>query len=141
MQQKPNQFIKLRQEKLEKIKALGIDPYPVESSRSHFISALMENKEALLASETSVTIVGRLVAMRRQGKLGFGNLEDASGKIQLYVAQNLLGEENYELFKLCDPGDFIQASGSVFYTQAGEFSLKCTAIKLLPPSNEWLILR
>jgi len=131
MQQKPNQFIKLRQEKLEKIKALGIDPYPVESSRSHFISALMENKEALLASETSVTIVGRLVAMRRQGKLGFGNLEDASGKIQLYVAQNLLGEENYELFKLCDPGDFIQANGSVFYTQAGEFSLKCTAIKLL----------
>lgn len=131
MQQKPNQFIRLRQEKLEKIKALGIDPYPVESSRSHFISALLEDKDEFIASEASVTIVGRLVAMRRQGKLGFGNLEDSSAKIQLYVAQNLLGEENYELFKLCDPGDFIQATGCVFYTQAGELSLKCSSIKLL----------
>jgi lysyl-tRNA synthetase class 2 len=121
MQQKPNQFIKLRQEKLEKIKALGIDPYPVESSRSHFISALMENKEALLASETSVTIVGRLVAMRRQGKLGFGNLEDASGKIQLYVAQNLLGEENYELFKLCDPGDLYRPTVAYFILKPVSF--------------------
>lgn len=131
MQQKPNQFIRLRQEKLEKIKAMGIDPYPVESSRSHSISALLEDKDGFVASEESVCLVGRLVAMRRQGKLGFGNLEDSSGKIQLYVAQNLLGEENYELFKLCDPGDFIQASGTAFFTQAGEFSLKCTAIKLL----------
>ncbi len=131
MQQKPNQFIRLRQEKLEKIKALGIDPYPVESSRSHFISALLEDKAGFTTSEEGVCLVGRLVAMRRQGKLGFGNLEDSTGKIQLYVAQNLLGEENYELFKLCDPGDFIQATGTAFFTQAGEFSLKCTAIKLL----------
>ena len=40
--------------------------------------------------------------MRRQGKIGFGNIEDISGKIQIYVAQNLIGEENYDLFKLCD---------------------------------------
>lgn len=131
MQQKPNQFITLRKEKLGKIKALGIDPYPVESVRSHHISSLLADKDAFVAAETEVILVGRLVAMRRQGKLGFGNLEDASGKIQLYVAQNLLGEENYELFKLCDPGDFIQATGTAFFTQAGEFSLKCTAIKLL----------
>lgn len=131
MQQKPNQFITLRKEKLAKIKALGIDPYPVESFRSHLVSALLADKEGFITSEKELTIAGRLVAMRRQGKLGFGNLEDVSGKIQLYVAQNLLGEENYELFKLCDPGDFIQATGTAFYTQAGEFSLKCTQIKLL----------
>jgi len=131
MQQKPNQFVRLRKEKLDKIKALGIDPYPVESFRSHTISTLLNNKDAFCSSEEEVSIVGRLVAMRRQGKLGFGNLEDATGKIQLYVAQNLLGEDNYELFKLCDPGDFIQASGTAFFTQAGEFSLKCTHIKML----------
>ena len=131
MQQKTNQFITLRKEKLGKIKALGIDPYPVESSRSHHVAELLADKDSFVSAETEVTLAGRLVAMRRQGKLGFGNLEDASGKIQLYVAQNLLGEENYELFKLCDPGDFIQATGTAFFTQAGEFSLKCASIKLL----------
>ncbi len=131
MQQKPNQFIRLRQQKLEKIKAMGIDPYPVESSRSHSISNLLSDKDSWIAAETQVTIAGRLVAMRRQGKLGFGNIEDASGKIQIYVQQNSLGEENYELFKLCDSGDFIQVTGILFYTQTGEYSLKCTSIKLL----------
>jgi lysyl-tRNA synthetase class 2 len=131
MQQKPNQFIRLRQEKLEKIKALGIDPYPVVSSRSHLISALLIDKDAWIAREERVTIAGRLVAMRRQGKIGFGNIEDVSGKIQIYVAQNELGEENYELFKLCDPGDFVQAEGTLFTTQAGEYSLKCNVITLL----------
>lgn len=131
MQQKPNQFIRLRQEKLEKIKALGIDPYPVESSRSHLISALLDNKDSWIEREETVIIAGRLVAMRRQGKIGFGNIEDISAKIQIYVAQNELGEENYELFKLCDPGDFVQAEGTLFFTQAGEYSLKCSKITLL----------
>lgn len=131
MQQKPNQFIRLRQEKLEKIKALGIDPYPVESSRSHLISALLNNKDCWIEHEESVVIAGRLVAMRRQGKIGFGNIEDISARIQIYVAQNELGEENYELFKLCDPGDFVQAEGTLFFTQAGEYSLKCSKITLL----------
>ncbi|MDY0151263.1 MAG: OB-fold nucleic acid binding domain-containing protein, partial [Candidatus Cloacimonas sp.] len=131
MLQKPNQFIRLRQEKLEKIKALGIDPYPVVSSRSHLVSALLLDKEGWIQRAESVTIAGRLVAMRRQGKLGFGNVEDVSGKIQIYVQQNALGEENYELFKLCDAGDFIQASGTLVFTQTGEYSLKCESIKLL----------
>ncbi len=131
MLQKPNQFIRLRKEKLEKIKALGIDAYPVESSRSHLISALFTDKDGWIAREEIVIIAGRLVAMRRQGKIGFGNIEDVSGRIQIYVAQNELGEENYELFKLCDPGDFVQAEGTLFVTQAGEYSLKCKAITLL----------
>ena len=126
-----NQFIRLRKEKLEKIKSLGVDPYPIDSNRTHYISALLEDKDKWIAQAEEITIVGRLVAMRRQGKIGFGNIEDISGKIQIYVAQNLIGEENYDLFKLCDAGDFIQATGILFYTQTGEYSLKCNAIKLL----------
>lgn len=126
-----NQFIKLRKEKLAKIRALGIDPYPVESSRSHKIAEILEDKNSRIASEETVTLAGRLVAMRRQGKIGFGNLEDDSAKIQLYVSQAELGEDNYSLFKLCDAGDFVQASGTLFYTQAGEYSLKCKEITLL----------
>ncbi|HPX57552.1 MAG TPA: lysine--tRNA ligase [Candidatus Cloacimonas acidaminovorans] len=131
MPSKPNQFIQLRKEKLAKIKALGIDPYPIKSYRTHYISELLKDKEEQLQKAEEVTITGRLTAMRRQGKIGFGDLEDISGKIQLYVAQNLIGEENYELFKLCDPGDFIQATGKTFFTQTGEYSLKCNNIKLL----------
>ncbi|HNQ42932.1 MAG TPA: lysine--tRNA ligase, partial [Candidatus Cloacimonadota bacterium] len=90
-----NQFIKLRKEKLAKIRELGIDPYPVESARTHTIGDVLQNREDWIASEETVTLAGRLVAMRRQGKIGFGNLEDQSGKIQLYVQHNALGEENY----------------------------------------------
>ena len=126
-----NQFIKLRKEKLAKIRALGIDPYPVTSERSHKIAEILEDKDSRIQRAETVTLAGRLIAMRRQGKLGFGNIEDDSGKIQLYVSKAELGEENYELFKLCDAGDFVQAKGSLFFTQTGEYSLKCSEISLL----------
>lgn len=131
MQSKDNQFIQLRKQKLGKIITAGIDPYPVRSSRTHQISEVLSDKDGWISSGQEVSLTGRLVAMRRQGKLGFGNLEDASGKIQIYVAQNQVGEENYELFKLCDPGDFVQTRGSLFYTQAGEYSLKVLELTLL----------
>ncbi len=131
MQQKPNQFIQLRREKLARLRELGIDPYPVASARTHSVGQVLKDKESWIASGAMLTLTGRLVAMRRQGKLGFGNLEDASGKVQIYVQRDLVGEENYEVFKLCDAGDFIQVSGTMFYTQSGEYSIKATQITLL----------
>ncbi len=131
MQPKDNQFIQLRKQKLAKLLEAGINPYPVKSERSHPVSAVLEGRDEWIAEAREVTLAGRLVAMRRQGKLGFGNLEDASGRIQVYVAQNLVGEENYELFKLCDPGDFVQISGTLFHTQSGEYSLKAARVRLL----------
>lgn len=131
MDSNTNQLLKLRREKLQRIIAQGINPYPVVSRRTHKINELLTDKDKWISSEMPATICGRLVAMRRQGKLGFGNIEDISGKIQIYVAQNLTGEENYEVFKLCDTGDFVQAEGTLFITQAGEYSLKTTAITLL----------
>ncbi|MCB5261623.1 MAG: lysine--tRNA ligase [Candidatus Cloacimonetes bacterium] len=126
-----NQFIKLRKEKLARIRALGIDPYPVQSARSHKIAEILADPDGSVENATIFTLAGRLVAMRRQGKIGFGNIEDDSGRIQLYVSKAELGEENYELFKLCDAGDFVQATGTAFFTQTGEYSLRCTCIKLL----------
>lgn len=126
-----SQILKLRREKLQKIKDKGIDPYPIKSERSHKIIELWNEQDKFIKDETKVTIAGRLIAMRRQGKLGFGNLSDISGKIQLFVRRDELGEENYELFKLCDVGDFIQVTGVAFITQTGEFSLKASNIKLL----------
>ncbi len=126
-----HQILRLRREKLQKIIDAGINPYPITSGRTHKIARVLQDKDDWIASGQIVSLCGRLVAMRRQGKLGFGNLEDNSAKIQLYVSQNLVGEENYQVFKLCDPGDFIRAEGNLFFTEAGEYSLKCTHITLL----------
>lgn len=129
--QKPNQFIQLRLAKLEKLRELGIDPYPVRSDRSHKIALILQDRQAWIDSNQEVILCGRLVAMRRQGKLGFGNLEDDSGKVQIYVQRDLVGEENYEVFKLCDPGDFVQIRGTMFFTQAGEYSIKALEVTML----------
>jgi lysyl-tRNA synthetase class 2 len=126
-----SQLLKLRREKLQRIHEQGINPYPINSQRTHKIGDLLTDKDNWVSSEQYVIICGRLVAMRRQGKLGFGNIEDNSGKIQVYVAQNLTGEETYEVYKLCDTGDFVQAEGTLFFTQAGEYSIKVSNIVLL----------
>ena len=131
MQSRDNQFIQLRKQKLEKLRAAGINPYPVKSARTHSVGDVLADRESWISSQQEVCLAGRLVAMRRQGRIGFGNIEDASGRIQIYVAQNLVGEENYELFKLCDAGDFVQVGGTLFNTEAGEYSLKTTRIELL----------
>lgn len=131
MDKNKNQLIRLRREKLERIIQNGINPYPVNCYRTHNIGELHINKDKWVESEKQVSICGRLVAMRRQGKLGFGNIEDITGKIQIYVAQNLVGEENYEVFKYSDPGDFVQIDGSLIFTQSGEYSIKASQITIL----------
>ncbi len=125
------QILKLRREKLQKIIDKGINPYPVKSQRTHKINQLWENRDKFIADSNEVIIVGRLIAMRRQGKIGFGNLADISGKIQIFVKKDELGEDNYELFKLCDMGDFVQVTGTCFITQTGEYSVKASNITLL----------
>jgi len=131
METPSNQFVRLRLEKLQKIRDLGIDPYPVRSSRTHYITELLADKDGWIVSEGEVIITGRLVAMGRQGKIGFGNVEDKTARIQIFVQQNSVGEENYELFKLLDSGDFVQVNGTMFVTQAGEYSVKVSQIILL----------
>lgn len=126
-----NQLIKLRKEKLAKIRELGIDPYPIKSERTHKVASVLCDKDDWVERAEEVVLAGRLVAMRRQGRVGFGNLEDDSGRIQLFVSQKETGEENYELFKLCDSGDFVSARGILFYTNMGEYSLRVREITLL----------
>jgi len=125
------QILKLRREKLQKIIDRGINPYPVKSQRTHKIEELWQDRDNFIENNNEVIIVGRLFAMRRQGKIGFGNLQDISGKIQIFVKKDELGDDNYELFKLCDMGDFVQVTGTCFITQTGEYSVKATNITLL----------
>ncbi|PID27958.1 MAG: lysine--tRNA ligase [Candidatus Cloacimonadota bacterium] len=129
--QNENQLIQQRIERLNKIKEMGISPYPNRCERNSTVSSLRENKEKLIETGDKATIAGRITAMRRQGKTGFANVSDETGKIQIFLKKDLLGEETYELFKLLNIGDFIQVSGTCFVTKTGEFSVRASELKIL----------
>lgn len=129
-----NQLLKVRREKLEKVRELGFNPYPNRCKRTHNISELIKEKDKFLESGEKVIITGRLNAMRRQGKVGFGNLSDESGRIQLFVRKDTVGEKNYEVFKLFDLGDFVQIEGECFVTQKGEYSIRAHEVTMLGKS-------
>lgn len=129
--QNESQIINLKREKLKRIRELGINPYPNSSERTHKISYLHKNEKQLLESKEQLTIAGRITAIRRHGKIGFANIEDMSGKIQLYVRLDEVGSDDYEIYKLCDLGDFVQAVGTAVVTERGEYSLLCKSVKIL----------
>ncbi len=129
-----NQLLKVRREKLQKARKLGIDPFPNRCKRTHKIGELIEKKDRFLESGETVFIAGRLDAMRRQGKVGFGNVSDDSGRIQIFVRKDNVGEENYEVFKLFDLGDFVQIEGECFVTQMGEYSVRASQVIMLAKS-------
>ncbi|MDY6915942.1 MAG: lysine--tRNA ligase, partial [Candidatus Cloacimonadota bacterium] len=126
-----NQLLAIRRQKLKKLKERQVNPYPNRAYRSHKIEMLWQNKDKFAEQEKEVTITGRLDAMRRQGKIGFGNVSDDSGRIQIFVRKDKVGEENYEIYKLLDLGDFVQISGECFITKRGEYSVRASNVKIL----------
>ncbi|MBI2196397.1 lysine--tRNA ligase [Candidatus Daviesbacteria bacterium] len=119
---------KERLKKLKNIQRLGINPYPSKSNRKHTtqIARKMMGKK--------VVVAGRIRSLRNMGKITFADLEDATGKIQLFFSQAELPGEKYEFLTNFDIGDFIETSGEVFKTQAGEISVRVSDFKLLTKS-------
>ena len=120
--------------KLEEIKAQGGDPYPVRFDRTHTAAAVHEEWDRLDAgAETAdeVRVAGRILLLRRQGKLTFATLRDGSGVIQLFVSRAELGDERHVAFDELDLGDWIGATGTVMKTRKGELSVKITDFTLL----------
>ncbi len=129
-----NQLLAVRRQKLQKLKEMGIDPYPNRSERTHKIEELWANKDKFVESEQKIVVTGRLTGMRRQGKVGFGNISDESGRIQIFVRKDNVGENNYEVFKLLDLGDFVQVKGNCFITKMGEYSIRAKEVTILGKS-------
>lgn len=119
---------KERIKKLKNIQRLGINPYPAKSARKQeiFVARKMMGKK--------VVVAGRIRSLRPHGKITFADIEDASGKIQLFFSQQELSGEKYEFLTNLDIGDFIESSGEVFKTQAGEISIRVSDYKLLTKS-------
>ncbi len=116
--------------KIAKLKEVGRDPWPAMKSVN---SSCLEAKNAYTEENAEVyTIAGRLMTMRLHGKSAFANLEDRSGKLQLYFKQETLGEKNFkELHELVDMGDILWCTGTLFKTKTGEISLAVTHWQLL----------
>lgn len=117
-----------RIKKLEKIKELGVDPYPATTKRDHTI---VQAKEMI---GQSVAIAGRIRSLRPHGKIAFADLHDESGRIQLFFSQAEISDDKFRFLDNLDIGDFIQIEGEIFTTQSGELTVKVATYQLLTKS-------
>ena len=128
-----NQLMKVRREKLDKLREEGKDPYKITKfNRTHTSKEIKDNYDELEGKD--VTRAGRIMAKRIMGKASFCHIQDSEGKIQSYVSINELGEESYKAFKEDDIGDVIGITGFVFKTRTGEISIHAKEVTLLSKS-------
>ncbi|MCS7221673.1 MAG: lysine--tRNA ligase [Anaerolineae bacterium] len=138
----------VRRQKLERLYQMGISPYPSRCYRTHTAAAAIAAFEAgELSEDQAITLAGRLMAIRIMGKASFAHIEDGSGRIQLYIRQDSVGEAMYEFFRRdLDLGDFVEATGPIFRTRTGEVTahvrdIRLLAKTLLPLPDKWHGLR
>ncbi|MHB1687512.1 MAG: lysine--tRNA ligase [Ignavibacteriaceae bacterium] len=128
IQQDINVLIKRRYEELEELKQKGFEPFAysfnVDSDSENVRQNFKEDEKRV------VQVAGRIMAIRRMGKASFAHIQDAEGKIQVYLKKDDIGE-SYDAFKLMDIGDIIGVEGFVFKTKTGEISVHVTSLKLL----------
>ncbi|AIY85146.1 MAG: lysine--tRNA ligase [Clostridium baratii] len=128
----------LRREKLAELQAAGKDPFDVyKVEKTHSSEEVKSNYEELEGK--TVTVAGRIMSKRGQGKVVFSDIHDKDGKIQLFIKIDAVGEENLKAYKSFDLGDWVYATGEVFKTRTGEVSVKvsefeltCKSLKPLP---------
>jgi len=120
--------------KLDEWRARGVDPYPVRFDRTHTSAEVLEHwggLEAGVESDDVVRVAGRVVLLRRQGKLTFATLRDGGGTIQLFVSRAEIGDAAHAAFDELDLGDWVGAEGAVMKTRRGELSVKVASFTLL----------
>lgn len=120
---------KIRRQKMEDLRAMGIDPFGHAYKRTHRSKEIRDayedfTKEELLEKNVIVRIAGRIMTKRRQGKAGFMHIQDVEGRMQIYVRKDVIGEEQYEIFKKSDIGDIVGIEGSVMKTDHGELTVR-----------------
>src|SRR6185436_12914226 len=133
-----NSLIEQRKTKLAGLRAKGIDPFRNKFTPGEKCAEARANYTE--GRETSVA--GRVTAHRDMGKSMFIDVRDQSGRIQVYAQKNVLGDEQFDIFRHLDLGDFIGAKGTLFTTKTGEISIKLVSFVILakalrPPPEKW----
>lgn len=142
-----NDQMKVRREKMEELREKGVSPFGKKFIRTTDSGELHQNfdadsKEDLEAKALTAMIAGRMMTKRGKGKVGFANLQDREGQIQIYVRKDIVGEENYDIFKKSDLGDILGVEGDVMKTDTGEVTVKATRLThlskaLRPLPEKW----
>lgn len=143
MEQPLNALIEQRKAKLASLKTKGINPFANKFTPDvGCADARAKYEQGEFNEGREVSIAGRITAHRDMGKSQFMDLKDTSGRIQVYAQKQALGDEQFDIFKHLDLGDFIGVRGSMFVTKAGEISVKITSFVILakalrPPPAKW----
>ena len=131
----------IRRENLQELRNLGLDPYPAEAFPVNALAAAIRAEfDPEAGNFQEVCLAGRLMSSRVMGKASFAELQDSSGRIQLYISRDeICPGENKDLYnivykKLLDLGDFIGVKGYAFLTKTGELTVHVTELKLLSKS-------
>lgn len=128
-----NEQKQIRINKLKELQESGNDPFEITKAvQTHNAAQINENFESL--EDTDVSVCGRIMTWRDMGKANFIDVQDRTGKIQVYVRMNDIGEEEFKEFKKWDLGDIVQVDGFVFKTRTGEISVHAKKITLLSKS-------
>lgn len=128
-----SEILQIRRDKLTSLKESGRNPYEQTSyDRTAYANQICENFESFEGKE--VALAGRIMSKRDMGKASFFDLMDSSGKIQVYMKVNIVGEEPYDQFKKWDIGDICGVKGEVFRTRHGEISIRAQEVVLLSKS-------
>src|SRR2546427_7932114 len=133
-----NSLIEQRKAKLAALRAKGVDPFRNKFSPGE----TCEHARVDYAEGREVAVAGRVTAHRDMGKSMFIDVRDQSGRIQVYAQKNVLGDEQFEIFRHLDLGDFIGGKGALFTTKTGEISIKLSSFTILakalrPPPEKW----
>ncbi len=135
----------VRREKAQNIRELGIDPFGQKFERTDFAADLKEKYSDVEHDEfdnmdDTATVAGRIMFIRKMGKASFFSIQDKTGRIQVYISINDVGEDTYKLFKSADLGDIVGVSGKIMKTKTGELTIKCLKythlVKALRPLPE-----
>ena len=128
-----SELIEHRLEKLRKMREQGFDPFAIERyERTHTTQEVLDNAEGL--DGQTVSVAGRVVSFRPMGKASFAHIQDGSGRIQVYLKTDAIGEDKYQLVRDMDIGDFIGVRGTVGKTRMGEISVFATEFEFLAKS-------
>ena len=129
-----NEQMQVRIDKMHKIEEHGWKPFGYRFLYTHRAADIAAQFDELSEKETEVKMAGRIMAIRGHGKTCFMDMQDKTGRIQVYVRKDVIGEENYALIKLMDIGDTVGITGTAFRTHMGELSIKATSVEMLSKS-------
>lgn len=132
-----------RIKKRELLRAAGMDPYAAKTKRTHEVKEVLENFDDLSSEETVVVIAGRVISVRRHGGSAFADIDDGSGRVQVFMSRDTLGKRLFDLLNdTIDPGDFIEVKGVPFLTKrsaeavaAEDWRVLTKAIQAIPTEH------